>query len=250
MPSSTAPPSAPNPTSRQPRNKPAPSASSVMRSSRCASSPWLMLASLQCLALRLGNVVETGSLCALQRAQVKNDRPAVRRIDLPRVARHVAHAFADAFEQFAHRFVAQYVLVQVRRRHPGALHQTARTLVHHALTSSVDAVTGRAVDAKALLTVRHGLLGELDLRRESLGKRAIDLAPIEMIVVLELAHRDRTWHVQAHRALIIEEGVLALGLVLLLKVHVGDDMKPGLAVGRHARQRRQRKCNQRRRTEN
>ena len=111
----------------------------------------------------------------------------VGRVDLASVRGHVADTAGDVVEQLSHGLVQEVLLVQVGGRHPGALEQGARALVHHPLPAAVHAVARRAVDAEALATALHRRVVHLDLRRERLGEGAADLASIEVVVVAQFA---------------------------------------------------------------
>ena len=68
------------------------------------------------------------------------------------VRRHVADAVGDRVEELADRLLAQVVLDQVGRRHPGVapLLERVRALGDHAVALADQAVARRAVDAEAL----------------------------------------------------------------------------------------------------
>src|SRR4029077_4416757 len=79
-------------------------------------------------------------------------------------------------------------------------------------------VAGRAVNVVALPAALQILAG--DRERESLRKRAVDLALIEVLVDLEVPACDRARHHRAFRAAIVEKAARLIGLLFGLDVHV------------------------------
>src|SRR5688572_18101694 len=174
---------------------------------------------LDARAVRFGNVGEPGCLTALQGADVEHYRPPVLDADLRAVGRHGAHAVADRVEDLAHRHHADVFRCYVRGLDPG-LSDFEGALGDHAIAGAGQAVTGRAVDAEALLAARHGGRIGLELLRKGTGPAAADLAAVEMVVLAQVPDRHGFGDRFASGAPVGEEGVGALSLVLGLPVHV------------------------------
>src|SRR5262249_11546010 len=153
----------------------------------------------------------------------------------------VADTVRDGVEELSHWLFRQVLLRDVGGRHPGhalaaaAAEELVRALRDHAVTLAAEAVTGRAVDAEAIAAAIDRLLGERDLLREGGHEILAALAGVERVVVAELTEGDRALDLRPLGALVGEERISPLRLVLGLRIHVLDQVDARLARGRGAR---------------
>src|SRR6185503_15533445 len=160
----------------------------------------------------VGNVARRCVLAELQRALVRDNRPAVLHGDLRRVVLHRAETVRHHVEKVAGGGVPEAILHERRRLAHAALHDDAVALPRAA-------VARRAEDVVALAPAREHRGG--DRHRELVRERAVDLPRVEQLVAVGQRvprHRVRDRH--ARGLAVVEEGARLERLVSGRIVHV------------------------------
>src|SRR6266705_1147280 len=174
---------------------------------------------VQLIALVCRNIGHRSALAQLQCADVSDNPPAIRRLDLPRVVGHVAKSVGDHIKKVTERGMPQAIIMRGRRLAEPALR-------NHPTSITEWPVANRAIDIEALLPTSKISRGDLhreladkalqsrsDARSPLAGRRArrsrrcirhrlpkfSDLASIELDVVAQFAARDCAFHKRPRR---------------------------------------------------